>query len=127
MDEMEFDRTRKAIKAGDLGQADRKDLINKLQGAGGQVLSEKALREQAAARAKSDQGRGRAQGGGDIKSPSQMAKEKNRLEIERQSLLRRHRAAMEAEASSFFARLSIRLSCKFKGLTPFRQSYVLPD
>lgn len=123
---MEFDRTRKAIKAGELGQSDRKDLMSKLQGAGGQVLSEKALREQAAAKAKADQGKGKGTGGGDAKTPSQLAKEKGRIEAERQALLRKHRAAMEADATSFFARLSIKLSCKLKGLTPFRQNYVLP-
>lgn len=131
MDEMEYDRTRKSIRAQDLGKGDRKDMLNKLKGAGGQVLSERAVREaeeQAAREGRSGGGGGRrgAGLGEEPKLPSQIAREKQRAAGEKEAAARRQREAMEKEASGFFARFSIKLRCWMAGVTPYGAELVKP-
>lgn len=132
---MEFDRTRKSIGANDLDQDARKSMLNKFTGAGGKVLSEKALRQQEEQRrraAAGGAGQGAGKGGGgaagtDIKLPSELAREKNRADADRQAQLRRIREAEERDAMGFMARLSIKFRCALSGLTPFGTSMVRPN
>jgi len=134
MDEMEFDRTRKSIGANDLDQDARKSMLNKFTGAGGKVLSEKALRQQEEQRRRAAAGGGQgaagkgggAAGGSDVKLPSELAREKNRADADRLAQLRKLREAEEREATGFMARLSIKFRCALSGLTPFGSSMVKP-
>lgn len=126
MDEMEFDKTRQAIGAQNLGQDDRKELLDRFKKSGGEVLREKAV-----GRPEEEKGKGgkSGRGGGglsDTKLPSQIAREKKRQEAELERLKQKQKEAEEKEASSFFARLSIKIKCMLGGLTPFGSTQVLP-
>lgn len=125
---MEFDRTRKAIGARNLGSSDRKELIDKFTSAGGQVLNERARREEAAAGGSGrggDRSGGRG-GGSDTRLPSQMARERQREEAERQAQVRRMIEAEERAASGFFARLGLKFRCMMAGVAPFGRDVAQP-
>ncbi len=132
MDEMEYDRTRKSIRAQDLGKGDRKEMLSKFKGAGGQVLSEKAVREaeeQAAREGRSGGGGGGRRGvgvGEEPRLPSQIARERQRAAGEKEAAARRRREAEEKEATGFFARFSIKLRCWMAGVTPYGADLVKP-
>ncbi|HBS05465.1 MAG TPA: hypothetical protein DEA96_10895, partial [Leptospiraceae bacterium] len=88
MDEMEFDRTRKAIGAQNLGAQDRKKMLDQLKGSGGQVLGERAVRKEEPERERS---RGRSSGGSGegTRMPSEIARENRKKELEAQARLRK--------------------------------------
>ncbi len=125
---MEFDKTRKAIRSEDLDNESRRDMMNKFTSAGGQVLNEKALRKEEP----SGGGRGGSGGrrgvgvGEEPKMPSQIAREKARAEGEKQAAMRKQMADMEKDATSFFARVGLKLRCRQAGLTPFGANLVMP-
>ena len=128
MDQMEFDKTRKAIKVDKLADTDRRNLLDKFHSAGGEILRENSLAKPPSSpsdekRKKSDSGSGR---GGEIKLPSEQAREKNRKEQEIAAKLRRLKEQQEREATGFLALFMIRLRCKLKGLTSFSGEYVEP-
>lgn len=125
---MEYDKTRKSIKAQDLGKKDRKELMQKFQGAGGQVQTERSVRDQQEEAAGGGRGGGRrGVGVGEApKLPSQIAREKARAEADREGAVRRMRDAEEKEATSFFARFSIKLKCWMGGVTPYGSDLVQP-
>ncbi len=133
---MEFDRTRKAIGAEQLGSKDRKELMQKLAGAGGEVLSERALQKQREAAAGGASGSGSGRGGGagagggrggvDVRLPSQLARERMLEEGERAAQIRRLREQEEKAATSFFARLGLKIRCKMRGLAPYGADMVMP-
>ncbi len=126
MDEMEFDRTRKAIGADGLDANSRRDMMDRLKKAGGEVRSERALRQETPAQ---PGGRGRPAGGGpgtDKKMPSDLARERLRQESEARAQARRSLLDAEKEATSFMARFSIKLRCRLGGLTPFGRDVVYP-
>ena len=128
MDQMEFDKTRKAIKADKLGDSDRKELLDKFHGAGGEILQEKSVLKPSSTtddQRKKSSSRG-ASSGSDTKLPSEIAREKNRKEQEIAAQLRRLREQQEREATGFIAQLMIRIKCKLKGLTPFSGEFVTP-
>ncbi|MEQ9363951.1 MAG: hypothetical protein RIF32_06900 [Leptospirales bacterium] len=127
MDEMEYDKTRKSIKAQDLGKKDRKDLMQKFQGAGGQVQTERSVRDQEQEAESGGRGGRRGVGVGEApKLPSQIAREKARAEADREGAVRRMRDAEEKEATSFFARFSIKMRCWMNGVTPYGSDLVQP-
>ncbi len=123
---MEFDRTRKAIGAQNLGAQDRKKMLDQLKGSGGQVLGERAVRKEEPERERS---RGRSSGGSGEGSrmPSEIARENRRKELEAQARLRKELEAEEKAASGFFARVGIKMRCMFMGLTPYGQDMVKPS
>ena len=126
MDEMEFDRTRKAIRSDNLDQAARRSMIDRLKEAGGEVKNERALRPDPPP---GSGGRGRpgAGGGGpDRKMPSDLARERLRQESETRAQARRSMMEAEQEATSFMARIGIKIRCRLSGLTPFGRSLVYP-
>lgn len=125
---MEYDKTRKSIKAQDLGKKDRKDLMQKFQGAGGQVQSERSLRDQQQEAESGSRGGGRrGVGVGEApKLPSQIAREKARADADREGSVRRMHEAEEKEATSFFARFSIKFRCWMSGVTPYGSDLVQP-
>jgi len=127
MDEMEFDRTRKAIGAHRLEDQDRKKILQKMTEAGGQVMKEKSMPQQ---EGKQDRGQKRPTGGSspssDLRLPSQLAREKQRLDGERVIRLKQAREAEEKAASGFSARFMIKLRCKLGGITPYGRDVVLP-
>ncbi|MCB1168958.1 MAG: hypothetical protein KDK25_01420 [Leptospiraceae bacterium] len=126
MDEMEFDRTRKAIGAQNLGDQDRKKLLDTFKGSGGQVLGEKALQKEEARRERS---RGNSGGGGGegARLPSEVARENRRKELEAQARLKKELESEEKAATSFFARMGIKFRCMLMGLTPYGQDMVKPS
>ncbi|MBR32653.1 MAG: hypothetical protein CMN77_15220 [Spirochaetaceae bacterium] len=126
MDEMEFDRTRKAIGAQNLGAQDRKKMLDQLKGSGGQVLGERAVRKEEPERERS---RGRSSGGSGegTRMPSEIARENRKKELEAQARLRKELEAEEKAASGFFARVGIKMRCMFMGLTPYGQDMVKPS
>lgn len=139
MDEFEFDRTRKAIKTGDMSDGDRRDMLNKFTGAGGSVQKERSLKKEEPSTSRGGRGGGGAGGsggggrggrGGGLddgpKLPSQIARDQARAEGERAARLRKMREDEEAAASNFFARFSIKLGCRLGGLTPYGQDMVNP-
>ena len=125
MDEMEFDRTRKAIGAQNLGSQDRKKMLDQLKGSGGQVLGERAVKKEEPERERS-QGRSGGSGEGS-RLPSEIARENRRKEMEAQARLRKELESEEKAATSFFARMGIKLRCMFMGLTPYGQDMVKPS
>ena len=126
MDEMEFDRTRKAIGAQNMGAQDRKKMLDQFKGSGGQVLGERALKKEEPER---DRSRGRSSGGGGdgTRMPSEIARENRKKELEAQARLRKELEAEEKAASGFFARMGIKMRCMFMGLTPYGQDMVKPS
>lgn len=130
MDKMEFDNTRKAIKAHDLKENDRKELIQKFTGAGGKVLTERALKEEqsGATRKRSEGGEKRGSSGGfvDNRLPSEIAREKNRKELEKQNEIQKALAREEAEARSFINRFIIRVKARMAGIAGFSQQDASP-
>ncbi|MCB1319539.1 MAG: hypothetical protein KDK34_04780, partial [Leptospiraceae bacterium] len=126
MEEYEFDKTRKSIRSNELASDDRKDMLQKFRGAGGEVLREKSLRKE---EPDSGSGGGRRAGGGsapDIKMPSELARERNRAQAEKQAAARRQAEREEKEATSFMARFFLKLRCKMGGVTPFGSDMVSP-
>ena len=125
---MEYDKTRKSIKAQDLGKKDRKELMQKFQGAGGQVQTERSVRDQQEEAAGGGRGGGRRGVGiGEApKLPSQIAREKARAEADREGAVRRLRDAEEKEATSFMARFSIKFRCWMGGVTLYGSDLVQP-
>lgn len=130
---MEYDKTRKSIQAQNLGKTDRKELMQKFQSAGGQVKAERSVRDQQQDAENAAGGRGGAGGGRrgvgvgeEPKLPSQIAREKARAEADREGAVRRMREAEEKEATSFFARFSIKFRCWTSGVTPFGADLVQP-
>ncbi len=123
---MEFDRTRKAIGAQNLGAQDRKKMLDQLKGSGGQVLGERAVRKEEPERERS---RGRSSGGSGegTRMPSEIARENRKKELEAQARLRKELEAEEKAASGFFARVGIKMRCMFMGLTPYGQDMVKPS
>lgn len=125
---MEFDRTRKAIGAQNLGDQDRKKLLDSFKGSGGQVLGERSRKKEEPDRGGSG---GRRAGGGKgdegSRLPSEVARENRRKELEAQARLRKELEAEEKAASSFFARMGIKFRCLFMGLTPYGQDMVKPS
>jgi hypothetical protein len=129
MDEMEFDRTRKAIGSEALEEEERKRLLGAFTSSGGKVLDEKALRRQQAEAKRSGKeapSEGRSSSVSDVKLPSELRKEQRARELERQALERKRKDAMRRESSSFFARLGIKIRCSIAGLTPFGSAMVQP-
>ncbi|MCB1323786.1 MAG: hypothetical protein H7A21_12180 [Spirochaetales bacterium] len=125
MEEFEYDKTRKSIGAEGLRKTDRKEMLEKFKGVGGQVQKERAVKKPEPER---ERGR-RAGGGGDLpgnRLPSDIAREKNRAMAERAAASRKLAEAEEKEATGFFARLSIKFRCAVSGLTPFGQDMVQP-
>lgn len=122
MDEMEFDRTRKAIRAENLDLNSRRDMLKRLKDAGGEVKQERALGGEPEAGGRGGAGRGTS----DRKMPSDLAREKLRLEGEARAKARRSLQEAEREATSFFARFSIKLKCRMAGITPFGRAVVYP-
>lgn len=133
---MEYDKTRKSIGAGNLGKTDRREMMRKFQDAGGQVSSERSVRDrQSDEEAERNSRRGGSGGGGgrrgvglgdEPKLPSQIAREKARAEADREGAVRRMREAEEKEATSFFARMSLKLRCWMSGVTPYGADLVQP-
>lgn len=124
---MEYDKTRKSIKAQNLGKGDRKELMQKFQGAGGQVQSERSIRDQEQEAESGGRGGRRGVGVGEApKLPSQIAREKARAEADRDGAVRRMRDSEEKEATSFFARFSIKFRCWTGGVTPYGSDLVQP-
>lgn len=130
MDEMQFDRTRRAIGTDKLEDKDRQQLVQKFTSAGGQVLDEKALRKEAQKQGKAgtgtDQDRGTKQITGP-RLPSQVAREQKFQEADQVSRIRRIREDELREAGSFMARFFVKLRCKMKHIAPFGQDRVLPE
>lgn len=129
MDEMEFDRTRKAIGSDALEEEERKRLLGAFTARGGKVLDEKALKKQQAEERRSGKmpsGEGRTSVSG-TKLPSELHREQRARELERQALERKRKEAMLREASGFFARLGIKFRCSIAGLTPFGSATVQPS
>ncbi|HMW59379.1 MAG TPA: hypothetical protein PKA91_07005, partial [Leptospiraceae bacterium] len=134
MDEMQFDRTRRAIGSDKLQDKDRQQLIQKFTSAGGQVMDERALRREAE-RAEKARAKGGAAGEEDKRArnltgprlPSQVAREQKFAEADQIQKIRRIRAEEEREASSFVSRLVVKLRCKFKNIVPFGKDRVLPE
>lgn len=127
MDEMEFDKTRKAIRADALQSDARKEMMDKLSSAGGKVLNEKSVQKPDPE--KGSGGSGGKGGGGrgvDVKLPSEIAREQRRLEMERLGNQKRARESEEREATSFVARFLIKLKCRLAGITFFGQDMVTP-
>ncbi len=122
---MEFDRTRKAIGAQNLGDKDRKKMLDQLKGSGGQVLGERSLKKEEPEKERS-RGRGGSAGEGS-RLPSEVARENRRKELEAQAKLRKELESEEKAATGFFARMGIKLNCLFKGLTPYGQDMVKPS
>jgi hypothetical protein len=130
MDEMEFDRTRKAIGSDALDEEERKRLLNTFTSGGGKILNEKAVKRQQPEARRSDKAapsQVKSASVSEVKLPSELRKEQRARELERQELERRRKDAMRREASSFLARLSIKLRCAIAGLTPFGSSMVQPS
>ncbi|MBX7058733.1 MAG: hypothetical protein K1X75_11765 [Leptospirales bacterium] len=127
MDEMEFDRTRKAIGAKNLDRADRKQMMDKLASAGGQVLGERAVRGEQEEGAGGNRSGRSGGGGGDFKLPSQLAREKQREDAERQAQIRKMLESEERAASSFLARFGLKFRCMMAGITPFGRDVARPD
>ena len=127
MDEMEFDKTRKAIDAKNLDKGSRRDMLDKFTSAGGKVLNEHAVNKPAP-----DEGKGRGgrraggDGGVDVKMPSELARERNRAENEKRAKMAKLLLEAEKEATSFMSRFSIKLKCRLAGLTPFGADMVTP-
>lgn len=125
MDEMEFDRTRKAIDSGSLDEDERKRLLNTFTSGGGKVLDERSLRRaQALAKGKSEEKPTKAQPHNQL--PSERRKEERARELERAERERNARDALMREASSFVSRFSIKLKCMFSGLSPFGSAMAKP-
>ena len=99
MDEMEFDRTRKAIGAQNLGDKDRKKMLDQLKGSGGQVLGERSLKKEEPEKERS-RGRGGSAGEGS-RLPSEVARENRRKELEAQAKLRKELESEEKAATGF--------------------------
>lgn len=127
MDEMEFDRTRKSIRTNDLGNKDRKDMLDKFSSAGGKVLEERTKNKPP-----EEGGRHKGSGGADGGSldnprlPSQIARERNRQAAEKAAQSRKMVESQERDATSFVSRFFIKLNCAMKGITPYGQDLVKP-
>jgi hypothetical protein len=130
MDEMQFDRTRRAIGTDKLEDKDRQQLVQKFTSAGGQVLDEKSLRKEAQKQGRAggaaDQDKGTRQITGP-RLPSQVAREQKFQEADQVSRIRRIREDELRDASSFMARFFVKLRCKMKHIAPFGQERVLPE
>lgn len=129
MDKMEFDRTRKAIKADKLKDKDRREMLEKLSDAGGQVMKERAVHPVTGEPEKGEKGRSekKYEMPGEARLPSEIARERSREEQDRQAMIRKYREQMEREASSFTARLIVKLKCALKGIAPFGRNVVRPE
>ncbi|MCB1174191.1 MAG: hypothetical protein KDK39_11515 [Leptospiraceae bacterium] len=126
---MEFDKTRKAIGTDKLASKDRKEIMQKLAGAGGQVLNEKSIRQAPSdpqGGAGNSGGRKAGGGGVDVRLPSEIAREKNRLAQEKAAQARQMRESEDREARSFLNRFFIKLGCMSRGVTPFGSDMVKP-
>jgi len=117
MDQMEFDRTRKAIDVKRLKEDDRKEMLQKLHEAGGEILPERSVNQESGNPEK-DESRG-VKSRDSVKLPSELAREQNRLEQERKALRRKIIQDLENSASSAMSRFFIRLKCKLKGIASF--------
>ena len=122
---MEYDRTRKAIRAENLDQQSRRDMMDRLKGAGGEIRSEKALRSDTSTGSAS-RGKPAGRGTPDKKMPSDLARERLRMESEARASARRSMMEAEKEATGFMARFSIKLKCRLSGVTPFGRNVVYP-
>ena len=117
MDEMEFDRTRKAIGLEKLDNQSRRDMLGKFTSAGGEVKKERSLHEETGPQAGSGSG---------AMLPSQLAREQIRLEAERRAKMRVRLVEEDRRAGSFLARFFLKLRCRLQGLSPFGAAEVLP-
>lgn len=134
MDEMEFDKTRKTLGTDQLANKDRKEMLGKFTEAGGEVLSERSIRKKQLEQERSKSGGGdatgagsRGRGGGpDLRLPSEIAREKNRLAQEKISQSRQKKDSEEREAKSFVNKFFIKFNCAMKGITPYGQNMVKP-
>ncbi|MBI3395020.1 MAG: hypothetical protein HY042_04220 [Spirochaetia bacterium] len=127
MEEMEFDRTRKAIGAQDLEEQARRDLAGKFQQAGGQVIRERSVKKaEIPARSQSDSRSQREPSSSSDALPTQRARQKQREESDRVAQLRRQYEDEIRASTSFIARFGIKLRCKLAGLTPFGRNVALP-
>ena len=123
---MEFDRTRKAIGAQNLGDKDRKKMLDQLRGSGGQILNERSIKQPDDERPSRKRGGGGA-GGDGPRLPSDVARENRRKELEAQNRLKKELEAEEKAATGFFARMGIKFRCMLMGLTPYGQDMVKPS
>ncbi|MCE9597778.1 MAG: hypothetical protein K8S54_07410 [Spirochaetia bacterium] len=131
MDEMQFDRTRRAIGTDKLDEKDRQQLMQKFTSKGGQVVDERSV--------KKDQGKGSGGKGAPAEAdrkirqiqgarlPSQLARDQKFSEADQAQKIRRIRQEEEREASSFFARFFVKLTGKMKGVAPFGNDRALPE
>jgi hypothetical protein len=127
MDEMEFDKTRKAIGAEKLQGQDRKAMMEKLASAGGHVLNERSLKDNSQPGSDADSKGGQrsaSSGGGDFRMPSEIAREKRRIESEKQAQMRRHMESEIKSITGFTARFIIKLKGSMAGITHFSSDSV---
>ncbi|RME91001.1 MAG: hypothetical protein D6767_05945 [Candidatus Hydrogenedentota bacterium] len=125
----EFDDTREAIGADKMTDEERREMLRKFREAGGEVLSERELREldkaamQERARAKKS---GRGAIAREMKLPSEIYRERRRLEAERKAKEKAEREKALKKLRSPMAKFFIRLRCVMAGVAPFSTRSVKP-
>lgn len=121
----EFDDTREAIGSSNLTNDERKSMLEKFKNAGGQVLSEKELRNRSGSDSSTTMrgSAGKASGRESTSSPlpSDLRKEKRRQEMDlkeqRQALAKKQKDKMSSGSAKFF----LKLKCFMNGITPLLQ------
>ena len=117
----EFDDTRNAIGAQNLSDSERKAMLEKFKSGGGQVLSERELREKAEREARSSGSTGgrKVAVGPERKLPSEMARDKARAESDRRAREKEEAEKLRKTMSGPMAKFMIRFRCFLAGVTPF--------
>jgi hypothetical protein len=126
MDELEFDKTRKAIKAHELSEEERKKLLQTFVEKGGKVLQEKSIKKNLENQPKLSSQQ-QKKGYDDRKLPSQILKEEKLKEAERLAKEKVTRESILEKASSPWAIFSLKMQLWFKGITYFNKEILKPS
>ncbi len=126
----EFDETRDAIGANSMDDQERKEMLERFKSAGGEIKSDREVKPPGSEEPEDNRPRRRAGGGGggdhEIKTPSQMYREKRRAEAEKKAKAREEWDKARQKLSSPSAKFFIKLRCMFQGLTPFSLAEARP-
>lgn len=122
---MEFDKTRKSIRADSIDDGSRKELLQKFTGAGGKVLQEKSLKKDSVGSDEKASGQGGKNRGYD-QLPSQTAREKRRKEQAMQGEIQKQLAREEKEARSLINKFFIKLKARMSGVASYSSDVVKP-
>lgn len=118
-----YDRTKRNIGADDLDSRARKDMLNKFQGAGGEVIREYDENHPAPGQESPRQRAARGAGGGgaprhrEVKMPSELAREKARQEQERIARQKAEAKARVDRLGNFWSRIQIQFKAAFAGVS----------